>query len=277
MSGRVAQTQPRFFDGVAGRLFGIEFAPIGAAARATILIVPPFAEELNKSRRMLALAARALAALGYRVLTVDLYGTGDSEGDFADARWEIWIEDLRRLAATGASGTASPVSILALRAGSLLAADLIADGAGVERLALWQPVSSGAQFLTQFLRLKIAADMLGGNESGMAALREQLAAGKPQEVAGYMLAPELARALEGRTLSSEALRVPRRVAWFEIVARQEQALSVPGQRMTEKSRQDGASIASETLVGLPFWSTPEISTVPGLVASTARFFAEAAS
>src|SRR3546814_1526626 len=49
--------------------------------------------EMNRSRRMAALQARALAALGIDVLLLDLFGTGDSAGDFRDARWEIWRED----------------------------------------------------------------------------------------------------------------------------------------------------------------------------------------
>ena len=49
----------------------------------------PFCEEMNKARRMAALQSRRLAALGYSVLQIDLFGCGDSSGDFADAR-EIW-------------------------------------------------------------------------------------------------------------------------------------------------------------------------------------------
>jgi alpha/beta superfamily hydrolase len=40
---------------------------------------------MNKARRMAALQARALAALGYGVLLLDLHGCGDSSGDFGDS------------------------------------------------------------------------------------------------------------------------------------------------------------------------------------------------
>lgn len=46
----------------------------------------------------LARGARA-AKRGDRVLLIDLYGTGDSGGDFGDATLPIWREDLRRGAA----------------------------------------------------------------------------------------------------------------------------------------------------------------------------------
>jgi len=35
--------------------------PAGTPARAAVVVAPPFAEELNKSRRMIALTARQLA------------------------------------------------------------------------------------------------------------------------------------------------------------------------------------------------------------------------
>ncbi len=49
---------------------------------------------MNKSRRMAALQARAFAAMGFGVLQIDLFGCGDSSGDFSDARWDIWKQDL---------------------------------------------------------------------------------------------------------------------------------------------------------------------------------------
>ena len=44
----------------------------------SILYVHPFAEEMNKSRRMAALQAHGLAQAGYAVLQVDLRGCGES-------------------------------------------------------------------------------------------------------------------------------------------------------------------------------------------------------
>ena len=85
---------PLFIDGTAGRLFAIYLAPAPEAPRrGAVLYLPPFAEEMNRSRRMVLLQARRMVELGYQVLIVDLYGTGDSEGDFADARWAIWRAD----------------------------------------------------------------------------------------------------------------------------------------------------------------------------------------
>src|SRR5258705_9769402 len=54
----------------------------GVEPRGSVLYLPPFAEEMNKSRRMAALQARAFARIGWNVLQMDLFGCGDSSGEF---------------------------------------------------------------------------------------------------------------------------------------------------------------------------------------------------
>ena len=66
--------------------------------RRAMVYVHPFAEEMNKSRRMAALQARALADAGWAVLQIDLAGCGDSSGDFGDADWATWVADVRTAA-----------------------------------------------------------------------------------------------------------------------------------------------------------------------------------
>ena len=61
---------------------------------ASILYIHPFAEELNRSRRMVALQCQSLAAAGFEVLQMDLGDCGDSSGHFADATWEGWVADV---------------------------------------------------------------------------------------------------------------------------------------------------------------------------------------
>ena len=123
-------------------------------------MLPPFAEELNKSRRMLSLAARALQSAGIEVLLIDLFGTGDSGGDFGDATLAIWRDDLRRGAAWLAERGVARLDVLAVRGGALLLEDL-APPPGVDhgRVVLWQPVTSGRLLIAQFLRLRVAEGM----------------------------------------------------------------------------------------------------------------------
>jgi hypothetical protein len=81
-------------------------------------------------------------------------------------------------------------------------------------------VISGAQFMTQFLRLRMGSEMLSGAAPGSASteqLRAQLAAGRALEIAGYELAPQLASAIERLDLAALAPEsAPAR--WFEVNA-----------------------------------------------------------
>jgi exosortase A-associated hydrolase 2 len=89
----LAPARPFFLPAGPRALFALHHEPT-APVRGAIVYVPPFGEEMNKSRRMAALQARALAAAGWHVLQIDLFGTGDSEGDFAEATWDAWLEDI---------------------------------------------------------------------------------------------------------------------------------------------------------------------------------------
>ena len=115
--------------------------------RGTILHLPAFAEEMNKARRMTALAARRFAASGYGVLQIDPLGCGDSSGDFADATLSKWTENCLRGAQWIRSQSASDVWLWALRAGALLVSPLLSRLPSRANVLLWQPVVSGTQFL----------------------------------------------------------------------------------------------------------------------------------
>ena len=84
-----------FFQPAPGgqRLF-LHHRPAALPARGALVYVHPFAEEMNKSRRMAAMQCRALAGAGYAVLQIDLHGCGDSSGDFEDSTWESWLVDV---------------------------------------------------------------------------------------------------------------------------------------------------------------------------------------
>ncbi|MCC6473266.1 MAG: hydrolase 2, exosortase A system-associated, partial [Burkholderiales bacterium] len=210
--------EPFFLPAPAGERLCL-FHPPRAALRAAVLYLHPFAEEMNKSRRMAALGARALAARGCAVLQIDLYGCGDSSGDFGDASWEAWLEDAALALGWLRARADAPLALWGLRLGALLALDAARQGAASpERFLLWQPVASGEAMLTQFLRLRVAGEMLaeGKAATGVQDLRSRLAAGAAQEIAGYMLSPALAASIDALRLSE--LRPARgAVHWLEVV------------------------------------------------------------
>lgn len=263
-----------FLAGSRGALFAVYHPPAaGMASRGGVLYAPPFAEELNKSRRMITRQARRLAAAGFGVLIPDLYGTGDSAGDFSNARWEIWREDLARCAVWLRQRGHESLILWGLRLGGLLAAGLIGEVAAT-RLLLWQPVLSGQRFLSQFLRLRLTADRLKGGSETLGRLQEALAAGQSLEVAGYELHPELAAALGQVRLPLPSPGVP--VDWFELTHAAEGSLVPASRRIVDEWRSAGVAVHAQTVAGESFWATQEIAEAPALLDATQTALLDAA-
>lgn len=252
----------------AGQRFCLFYPPDdGRLALGAIVYVHPFAEELNRSRRMAALQARAFAAAGYAVLQIDLYGCGDSSGEFGEATWDTWIDDVKRACAWLCARVQAPLWIWGLRAGCLVAVDAAYQIEGLAGLLFWQPVLSGRQSLQQFLRLKIAGEMLNG-EKGLSVeqLRQQLLRGEPAEVAGYLLAPALAAGMERAELN-----VPtsiRRVEFLEISTRTEASLSPVLTARLVEWQASGRCVRGAAVSAPAFWQTAEIAESQALVAAT---------
>jgi exosortase A-associated hydrolase 2 len=248
-----------FLDGSRGRLATVEIAPArGARSHTVVLCCPPFAEEMNRTRRAVQLAARRMTAHGCTVLLADPYGTGDSEGDFGAATWEGWRDDLQAVAAWARAQRASRVALWGVRLGAVLALEL-APALSCEHLLLWQPVAKGAVFLNQFLRLRVAADMLAADgASSVEALRAELAGGGSVEIAGYTLSPALARAVDGAELEALAGRATPPIDWLEAVANAERPLAPASRALLERWQAAGVRVQPHAAVALPFWSTAEI-------------------
>ena len=268
--------------GVAGRVFAVLHWPPGPP-RGLVVHAHAFAEEMNKSRRMVALQARALACAGHAVLVPDLSGCGDSEDDFSGATWDGWIEDLvlacrwlRRHArdATPAQVGADtsehgdpPLAIWGHRAGALLAAQVAARLADVSQLLLWQPTPAGKAVLQQFLRLATVGDLLGGQAaSGTAALRQRLLGGETVEVVGYAVNPALALGLDAARL--EPVAGVRRLTWLECSPREGATLTPAASAALQAWRSAGCDVNAEVVQGPAFWQSTEIEDAPALLQAT---------
>jgi exosortase A-associated hydrolase 2 len=224
---------------------------------------------MNKSRRMAALQARAFAEMGWTVLQMDQLGCGDSSGDFGDAHWQRWVDDVVEAAAWLRSETRYEPVLWGLRAGCLLAVRATCCLNAVPGLVLWQPVLSGKQFLQQFLRLKVANQMLGTIERdriGTQQLREQLADGDPVEVAGYTLSSELALGME--TAELDLPERCTRVVWLDIGSSSGGELSPASRIRVQAWRDAGQHIEARSVEGPAFWQTQEISECPALIEAT---------
>jgi exosortase A-associated hydrolase 2 len=241
------------------------------------IYVHPFGDEMNKSRRIAALQARVFAAMGFGVLQIDLFGCGDSQGEFENARWDIWKQNLEAARGWLENRVTAPISLWGLRLGALLALDFARGSEKkIEKIILWQPVINGELFLTQFLRLRVANEMFGStNEktSGTKALRSSLAAGERLEVAGYVLVHELTEAIENlRAVKLMVSEVP--VYWFEIVPEPGRSMPPAGAKVVREWEKENGNLSVHFVPCAPFWATQEISECPELVSATAKILSK---
>lgn len=256
-----------------GQRFCILYEPGEQPARGSVLYVHPFAEEMNKCRRMAALAARALARAGWAVLQLDLLGCGDSTGRFGDAEWDKWLSDVKVGWAYLRDRSGAAPWLWGARAGALLACEAAAGIEGTHAMLLWQPVGSGRQHLTQFLRLKLAREALsaGGDREALQVVRTRLQRGQSVEVAGYALSPSLARGFD-----SAEFALPDRIArvvWLEVSSAEPPSFGPVALARMASLRERGTHVDARIVAGPAFWQTVEIEECEGLVAATVEALA----
>lgn len=268
--------EPFFLDTALGKRFCLYHPPIGGMQQSQAFIyLHPFAEEMNKSRHMAALQAKAFAAAGLGVLQIDLYGCGDSEGDFGDATWEIWKDDVACARQWLIQKGFRSIHFWGLRLGALLALDYVREAEiDSAKFVLWQPVVNGKLFLTQFLRLKLVSGLISDDidkVSNVQVFREKLAAGELLEVAGYMLSPTLAATIDTLKLS-QLITKNSKIYWFEITPDVERGLPTACVSVVDTWNQSNIFSKVVCISGLPFWATQEISECPELLTATVQVF-----
>lgn len=243
--------------------------------RGLVLYIHPLADEMNKTRRMAALQARALAEAGFSVLQIDLLGCGDSAGDFGDATWQHWVDDVVQAHHWLRKKSPAPVWLWGLRGGCLLAVEAAQRLNDNCHFLFWQPASSGKLLLQQFLRLKLAGDLLDGQGKGvMQAMRQQLAQGQSVEIAGYNLSGGLAQGLELATLAPpQPSGAAGRVAWFEISARAQTCLSPGALQSIAQWQAAGFNTQGQLVHGPAFWQSHDIEEIPDLIKATTEVIA----
>lgn len=261
-----------------------------------VLHCPAFAEEMNKSRKMVMDEARAFAQQGVGVVVPDLWGTGDSPGDFSEADWQGWKENLGHILFWLKQQDCRSVTLWGLRLGCLLALDLQQnwqDGwPRLKQLVFWQPVLNAQQALTQFLRLRLASGLVASNvalEAAVAAeasatgsgqkvsvkpaktetvkdIRQRFSDGEYLEVAGYTLSPDLVSQLDH--LAIDALLPCAPVCWLEVKSQRGGALSMVSQRIIDTWQTQHVEVDAQSVAGEPFWSTQELAHAPELIKVT---------
>ncbi|NRA54253.1 MAG: hydrolase 2, exosortase A system-associated [Gammaproteobacteria bacterium] len=263
--------KPRLFflNTAHGKLFITQFVPeLEQKIRLNVIVIAPFAEEANKSRKMLADFARQAAQHHIRVSLIDLFGTGDSEGDFSQASWDIWQQNIRALyLALQRQDPDVAIGLIGLRSGALLALDcycnqLISPAAP---LVLLQPALNGKQFMVQFMRLRLAAGMINAKAKlTMADLQQELLKNGGLEIAGYHLNHGLSEAIaQLNYLDLKQLPDSLSLAWVEIGQPPTQQIKAISKK-TIANWQKFNDVTEQFIVGDSFWQTQEITQVPEL-------------
>lgn len=259
---------PFFLDARGRRLFAVRHIPASSIS-GNVLCIPAFNEEMNRCRSMVTLQAQALAKHGLATLVLDLHGTGESDGEHGDASWQTWLEDVK--AASDWLADHGGLTILwGIRSGALLASEFSRSLVKpVPELLLWQPVCDGRQLFTQFLRLRVAAQMERTHleKETTASLRARLQQGQHIEVAGYEISPALGLALDEQHLG-KALPNAGRVHWLEQRVGESADLLPASSKVIEGWRQQGLQVESAAFAGPPFWQVHERAVASELIALT---------
>ena len=260
--------EPVFLQCRHGPLFGLLIRPANQKIVDSIIYLHPFAEEMHKSRRMAAVTARRAAAAGFAVLMIDLAGCGDSAGDFGEATWEIWTDNIVSACTWLTARFDKSVTLWGLRIGAMLAAETASILPKVTRLLLWQPVTNGELFLKQFLRLKLAEEIVSGGQfsGGTSELLARLDANLSVEIGGYELTASMAQSLSSRRLVN--LEPTESVIWLESGPMTHTSLPQASQEVVDLWRRKGATVRIQTASCPAFWATQEISECEAFVSAS---------
>jgi len=258
--------EPFFLDTAGGRCFALYRGPDGGARRH-VLFVPGFNEEMNRCRSMLAFMAESLARQGIGSLLLDLQGTGESEGGHGDARWENWLRNMDA-AVSWLEQRGQCAALIGVRLGAMLASEWLHRAAGrVPKLLLWQPVLDGQSSMTQFLRVRIAANMDRSDlpKETTQGMREQWARGESVEVAGYEIHPELARAIDGRKLADLVPPAGTTVHWFSQFNAATGGATPAETKIIDSWVSAGAQVEAARFKGEAFWQVHQRASAPELI------------
>lgn len=194
---------PHFFGSSRKQLFGIHHPPKAQAARKSgIVLCYPFGDEYMRTHKAMRQLTMTLARAGYHALRFDYFGTGDSAGDSEEVTVEQWLEDIAVAAdeLKESSGVAR-VSLVGLRLGATLAAQVAATRKDVDDLVLWDPVVGAHRYVDELMAAPFSSPGPGGVMDAQATLG----------AAGFPLPPLLRKGFAGLDLCRMDLTAPQRV------------------------------------------------------------------
>jgi pimeloyl-ACP methyl ester carboxylesterase len=141
-----------FYFGRSDRLLygALDFAQTFGQREHGIVICYPFGQEYVRAHRACRQLALRLARAGFPVLRFDYGGSGDSAGEFEDADFAGWRDDIgRAIDALQERAGVDSICLVGLRLGASLALEVAEERPDVSALILWEPIVDGSNYLAE--------------------------------------------------------------------------------------------------------------------------------
>lgn len=194
---------PYFFGQRGSELFACYHEPPDPTSERGVVLCYPMGHEYVFTHRLYCHVAKRLAARGLHVLRFDFFATGDSAGSCEEARVERWVADaVAAVDELHGRTSVESIDIAGLRMGGTVALLAAARHRRITRVALWDPVVKGREYLNEVLALE--EDMLPSPprratpsaRSGEGRLREAMGFPLSDHMLEDLLALDLLRSSE---------------------------------------------------------------------------------
>lgn len=265
---------PFFLEGSQGKIFCLHFLPKNDSLKGHVLYLPPFGEEMNRCRALASAHARRLAALDYSCLILDLFGTGDSEGELIDASWQIWQKDSLMAVNWLKNFSDVPISSWGLRLGALLSLDMANTHQGLfNQIILWQPIINGENYLTQLFRQRVA--YLVDNKlpaETTQEIRQQLLTGGSLEISGYIFSGSLAMSIDKIKLTEFSNITNLKINWLEHVSVPDKPVTIASKKAIDQLKGQNNIVNVHTFTSPPLWQLHKRDDAAELLELTERLY-----
>lgn len=251
-----------------------------ASKAEVVILVPPFAEEMNRSKRMYVLCARMLAQSGYHAICFDFSGTGDSSGEWGQFSYSDWLSDLTEVV-SHARRDSCRVNFISLRFAALVLADTIKAGdIDAEKCVFWDPVESGEILMRQLVRMKIAAAMADDSKKiSTQEVTDAIARDGYFESGGYHITQSMFEEIQQKKISTNIINILRQseAHWMTLgnhrKCDREKWLptSFKGEQISEHGLQN--NLIMHPVNDVKFWMQQETTISPKLLQETIMVFA----
>ena len=155
--------------GPLGTLRGVLHLPDGPGPAPVVVLLHGFTGHHVEDHRLYVQMGRHLAAAGYAALRVSFYGSGDSDGTFADFTIHTQVDDAAAMldwleAQPGIN--ASRIALLGLSLGGAVAALLAGRDARIRAAVFWNAAGLPREHFNDIPQRGIHAGIVGGLQVG---------------------------------------------------------------------------------------------------------------